>query len=121
MFTQQLDPVITSDNTILEQQPGTFQEYNFFSLSVLRQEQSENASRTQSLKITEQTLLLQKLRQEQCAGFLLLRTLAKTFGTYFLSGTLCLLIHDAFMFSIPQLLRSEIFMSYGYKNNSNMH
>uniref|UniRef100_A0AAR2LSI3 ABC-type glutathione-S-conjugate transporter n=1 Tax=Pygocentrus nattereri TaxID=42514 RepID=A0AAR2LSI3_PYGNA len=55
-------------------------------------------------RITEQTQLLQKLRQEQSSGFLLLRTLARTFGTYFLSGTLCLIIHDAFMFSIPQVL-----------------
>ncbi|MCJ8739010.1 hypothetical protein PDJAM_G00042380 [Pangasius djambal] len=70
----------------------------------LQQERSVTASRTLSCRITEQTQLLQKLRQEQSAGFLLLRTLAKTFGPYFLSGTLCLLIHDAFMFSIPQLL-----------------
>lgn len=78
----------------------------FFSF-MLRQERSANASRTLGCRITEQTQLLQKLRQEQSAGFVLLRTLAKTFGLYFLSGTLCLLIHDAFMFSIPQLLRSE--------------
>ncbi|XP_053533876.1 multidrug resistance-associated protein 1 isoform X3 [Ictalurus punctatus] len=70
----------------------------------LQQERSVSASRTLSCRITEQTQLLQKLRQEQSAGFLLLRTLAKTFGPYFLSGTLCLLVHDAFMFSIPQLL-----------------
>ncbi|KAK3552701.1 hypothetical protein QTP86_021137, partial [Hemibagrus guttatus] len=72
--------------------------------SMLRQERSVNASRTLSCRITEQTQLLQKLRQEQSAGFLLLRTLAKNFGPYFLSGTICLIFHDAFMFSIPQLL-----------------
>uniref|UniRef100_A0A8B9RPG4 ABC-type glutathione-S-conjugate transporter n=1 Tax=Astyanax mexicanus TaxID=7994 RepID=A0A8B9RPG4_ASTMX len=55
-------------------------------------------------RITEQTQLLHKLRQEQSSGFLLLRTLAKTFGPFFLTGTLCLIIHDAFMFSIPQVL-----------------
>ncbi|KAG7334686.1 hypothetical protein KOW79_001282 [Hemibagrus wyckioides] len=70
----------------------------------LQQERCVNVSRTLSCRITEQMQLLQKLRQEQSAGFLLLRTLAKTFGPYFLSGTLCLIFHDAFMFSIPQLL-----------------
>ncbi|KAI5097098.1 multidrug resistance-associated protein 1-like isoform X2, partial [Silurus meridionalis] len=70
----------------------------------LQQERSINVSRTLSSKITEQTQLLQKLSQEQSTGFLLLRLLAKSFGPCFLSGTLCLLIHDAFMFSIPQLL-----------------
>ncbi|XP_066498934.1 multidrug resistance-associated protein 1-like [Hoplias malabaricus] len=57
-----------------------------------------------SCRITEQTQLLHKLRQQQSSSFLLLRTLAKTFGPCFLSGTLCLIIHDAFMFSIPQVL-----------------
>ncbi|KAF5894744.1 multidrug resistance-associated protein 1-like [Clarias magur] len=69
------------------------------------QERIVNPPRTLSCKITEQTQFLQKLRQEQSAGFLLLRTLVRTFGPCFLSGTLCLLVHDAFMFAIPQLLR----------------
>uniref|UniRef100_A0AAY5EIB0 ABC-type glutathione-S-conjugate transporter n=1 Tax=Electrophorus electricus TaxID=8005 RepID=A0AAY5EIB0_ELEEL len=47
---------------------------------------------------------LQKLQKEQSSGFCLLRTLARNFGPYFLSGTLCLVVHDAFMFSIPQVL-----------------
>ncbi|XP_053370822.1 multidrug resistance-associated protein 1-like [Clarias gariepinus] len=71
----------------------------------LHQERIGNPSRTLSCRITEQTQFLQKLRQEQSAGFLLLRALVKTFGSCFLSGTICLLIHDAFLFSIPQLLR----------------
>ncbi|KAI4887699.1 hypothetical protein NFI96_025030 [Prochilodus magdalenae] len=68
-----------------------------------QQERCENVKAV-GCRITEQTQLLQKLRQEQISGFLLLRTLARTFGPYFLSGTLCLIIHDAFMFSIPQVL-----------------
>uniref|UniRef100_A0AAR2KT00 ABC-type glutathione-S-conjugate transporter n=1 Tax=Pygocentrus nattereri TaxID=42514 RepID=A0AAR2KT00_PYGNA len=78
-------------------------------ISDLEREWSMQKERCENVKalgcrITEQTQLLQKLRQEQSSGFLLLRTLARTFGTYFLSGTLCLIIHDAFMFSIPQVL-----------------
>uniref|UniRef100_A0A673GYT1 ABC-type glutathione-S-conjugate transporter n=1 Tax=Sinocyclocheilus rhinocerous TaxID=307959 RepID=A0A673GYT1_9TELE len=46
----------------------------------------------------------EKLHKEQISGFCLLRTLAKNFGPYFLTGTLCLVIQDAFMFSIPQVL-----------------
>uniref|UniRef100_A0A8C1V5M9 ABC-type glutathione-S-conjugate transporter n=1 Tax=Cyprinus carpio TaxID=7962 RepID=A0A8C1V5M9_CYPCA len=52
----------------------------------------------------EQTQLLRKLHKEQSSGFCLLRTLAKNFGPYFLTGTLCLVIQDIFMFSIPQVL-----------------
>lgn len=70
-----------------------------------RQECSLNASQALGYKISEQTQLLRKLHKEQSSGFCLLRTLAKTFGPYFLTGTLCLVIQDAFMFSIPQVLR----------------
>ncbi|XP_071760532.1 multidrug resistance-associated protein 1-like [Centroberyx gerrardi] len=55
-------------------------------------------------RLTEQTQLLRKLRREQSSGFCLLRTLGRSFGLYFLCGTLCLLVHDAFMFAIPQVL-----------------
>uniref|UniRef100_A0A8B9RLN9 ABC-type glutathione-S-conjugate transporter n=1 Tax=Astyanax mexicanus TaxID=7994 RepID=A0A8B9RLN9_ASTMX len=48
--------------------------------------------------------LLRKLQKEQSSGFCLLRTLARNFGPCFLSGTLCLIVHDAFMFAIPQVL-----------------
>uniref|UniRef100_A0A4W4HDB0 ABC-type glutathione-S-conjugate transporter n=1 Tax=Electrophorus electricus TaxID=8005 RepID=A0A4W4HDB0_ELEEL len=54
--------------------------------------------------LPEQAQLLRKLQKEQSSGFCLLRTLARNFGPYFLSGTLCLVVHDAFMFSIPQVL-----------------
>lgn len=56
-------------------------------------------------RLTDQAQLLRKLQKEQSSGFCLLRTLARNFGPYFLSGTLCLMIHDAFMFAIPQMLR----------------
>ncbi|KAI7803545.1 putative multidrug resistance-associated protein 1-like [Triplophysa rosa] len=69
-----------------------------------RQECSLNAAQALGYKISEQTQLLRKLHKEQSSGFCLLRTLAKTFGPYFLTGTLCLVIQDAFMFSIPQVL-----------------
>lgn len=72
-----------------------------------RQECSLNAAQALGYKISEQTQLLRKLHKEQSSGFCLLRTLAKTLGPYFLTGTLCLLIQDAFMFSIPQVLRWE--------------
>lgn len=64
-----------------------------------------SAAVAQGSRLPEQTQLLHKLRKEQSSGFCLLRTLARSFGPYFLTGTLCLVIHDAFMFSIPQVLR----------------
>ncbi|XP_003198194.2 multidrug resistance-associated protein 1 isoform X1 [Danio rerio] len=48
--------------------------------------------------------LFRKLFKEQCTGFVLFRTLAKIFSPYFLTGTLFLVIQDALMFSIPQVL-----------------
>uniref|UniRef100_A0A674D3X8 ABC-type glutathione-S-conjugate transporter n=1 Tax=Salmo trutta TaxID=8032 RepID=A0A674D3X8_SALTR len=55
-------------------------------------------------KLTEQTQLLKKLRQEQNSGFCLFRVLARSFGPFFLKGILFLIFHDVFMFSIPQVL-----------------
>ncbi|KAL7890686.1 hypothetical protein AOLI_G00001620 [Acnodon oligacanthus] len=55
-------------------------------------------------RLPDQAQLLRKLQKEQSSGFCLLRTLARNFGPYFLSGTLCLIVHDAFMFAIPQVL-----------------
>uniref|UniRef100_A0A8C1PKI9 ABC-type glutathione-S-conjugate transporter n=1 Tax=Cyprinus carpio TaxID=7962 RepID=A0A8C1PKI9_CYPCA len=63
-----------------------------------------NGTQALGYKLSEQTQLLRKLHKEQISGFCLLRTLAKNFGPYFLTGTLCLVIQDAFMFSIPQVL-----------------
>ncbi|KAG5279356.1 hypothetical protein AALO_G00076900 [Alosa alosa] len=70
-----------------------------------QQEKSLNAAQAVGYKLTEQTQLLRKLRKEQSSGFCLLRMLARNVGPCFLAGTLCLVIHDAFMFSIPQVLR----------------
>uniref|UniRef100_A0A8C1FSZ7 ABC-type glutathione-S-conjugate transporter n=1 Tax=Cyprinus carpio carpio TaxID=630221 RepID=A0A8C1FSZ7_CYPCA len=69
-----------------------------------RQESALNGTQALGYKLSEQTQLLRKLHKEQISGFCLLRTLAKNFGPYFLTGTLCLVIQDAFMFSIPQVL-----------------
>ncbi|XP_062304038.1 multidrug resistance-associated protein 1 [Osmerus eperlanus] len=55
-------------------------------------------------RLPDQAQLLRKLQKEQSSGFFLLRTLARNFGPYFLTGTLCIMVHDAFMFSIPQVL-----------------
>uniref|UniRef100_A0A9J7YN69 ABC-type glutathione-S-conjugate transporter n=1 Tax=Cyprinus carpio carpio TaxID=630221 RepID=A0A9J7YN69_CYPCA len=63
-----------------------------------------NGAQALGYKLSEQTQLLRKLHKEQSSGFCLLRTLAKNFGPYFLTGTLCLVIQDIFMFSIPQVL-----------------
>uniref|UniRef100_A0A3B5M4E0 ABC-type glutathione-S-conjugate transporter n=1 Tax=Xiphophorus couchianus TaxID=32473 RepID=A0A3B5M4E0_9TELE len=54
-------------------------------------------------RLPDQAQLLRKLQKEQSSGFFLLRTLARKFGPYFLTGTLCIIFHDAFMFAIPQL------------------
>uniref|UniRef100_A0A8P4KGC8 ABC-type glutathione-S-conjugate transporter n=1 Tax=Dicentrarchus labrax TaxID=13489 RepID=A0A8P4KGC8_DICLA len=57
-----------------------------------------------SAAMTEKTYLLRKNSKGQDYSLLLLRTLGRTFGLYFLCGTLCLLLHDAFMFAVPQVL-----------------
>uniref|UniRef100_A0A8C7R9Q6 ABC-type glutathione-S-conjugate transporter n=1 Tax=Oncorhynchus mykiss TaxID=8022 RepID=A0A8C7R9Q6_ONCMY len=48
--------------------------------------------------------ILSKLQKEQSSGFCLLRTLARNLGPYFLTGTMCIIFHDFFMFAIPQVL-----------------
>ncbi|KAF3843965.1 hypothetical protein F7725_016013 [Dissostichus mawsoni] len=55
-------------------------------------------------RLPDQAQLLRKLQKEQSSGFFLLRTLARNFGPYFLTGTLCIIFHDVFMFAIPQVL-----------------
>uniref|UniRef100_A0A665TRP0 ABC-type glutathione-S-conjugate transporter n=1 Tax=Echeneis naucrates TaxID=173247 RepID=A0A665TRP0_ECHNA len=55
-------------------------------------------------RLPDQAQLLRKLQKEQSSGFILIRTLARKFGPYFLTGTLCIIFHDAFMFAIPQVL-----------------
>lgn len=70
-----------------------------------RQEKQLSSSVVLGTRLPDQAQLLRKLQKEQSSGFCLLRTLARNFGPYFLSGTLCLVVHDAFMFAIPQVLR----------------
>uniref|UniRef100_A0A8D0CYJ5 ABC-type glutathione-S-conjugate transporter n=1 Tax=Sander lucioperca TaxID=283035 RepID=A0A8D0CYJ5_SANLU len=53
---------------------------------------------------TEETLLLRRNRKGRGYGLFLLQALGRSFGFYFLTGTLCLLLHDAFMFAVPQVL-----------------
>uniref|UniRef100_A0A7N8WS45 ABC-type glutathione-S-conjugate transporter n=1 Tax=Mastacembelus armatus TaxID=205130 RepID=A0A7N8WS45_9TELE len=55
-------------------------------------------------RLPDQAQLLRKLQKKQSSGFFLLSTLARKFGPYFLTGTLCIIFHDAFMFAIPQVL-----------------
>ncbi|XP_033908710.3 multidrug resistance-associated protein 1-like isoform X2 [Acipenser ruthenus] len=70
------------------------------------QQKTDSLSPTATLgsRMPDQAQLLRKLQKEQSSGFCLLRALARVFGPYFLSGTLCLVVHDVFMFSIPQVL-----------------
>uniref|UniRef100_A0A9J8CDF7 ABC-type glutathione-S-conjugate transporter n=1 Tax=Cyprinus carpio carpio TaxID=630221 RepID=A0A9J8CDF7_CYPCA len=63
-----------------------------------------NTSIALGSRLPEQAQFLRKIQKEQSSGFCLLRTLARSFGPYFLTGTLCLMVHDAFMFSVPQVL-----------------
>lgn len=54
---------------------------------------------------TEKTQLLKKNRKGRGYSLFLLHALWRNLGLYFLCGTLCLLLHDAFMFAVPQVLR----------------
>ncbi|KAM3600087.1 uncharacterized protein V6R79_017187 [Siganus canaliculatus] len=53
---------------------------------------------------TEKTQLLRKDRKVQGHEFSLVSTLGRSFGLYFLRGTLCLLLHDMVMFAVPQVI-----------------
>uniref|UniRef100_A0A8C2GUF2 ABC-type glutathione-S-conjugate transporter n=1 Tax=Cyprinus carpio TaxID=7962 RepID=A0A8C2GUF2_CYPCA len=70
----------------------------------LQQENHLSTSIALGSRLPEQAQFLRKIQKEQSSGFCLLRTLARSFGPYFLTGTLCLMVHDAFMFSVPQVL-----------------
>uniref|UniRef100_A0A8C1M4B9 ABC-type glutathione-S-conjugate transporter n=1 Tax=Cyprinus carpio TaxID=7962 RepID=A0A8C1M4B9_CYPCA len=69
-----------------------------------KQENHLSTSIALGSRLPEQAQFLRKIQKEQSSGFCLLRTLARSFGPYFLTGTLCLMVHDAFMFSVPQVL-----------------
>ncbi|KAI9534115.1 hypothetical protein NQZ68_016833 [Dissostichus eleginoides] len=53
---------------------------------------------------TEKTQLLRRSRKGEGNCIFLMQALGRRFGMYFLRGTLCLLLHDAFMFAVPQVL-----------------
>ncbi|TRY81629.1 hypothetical protein DNTS_014478 [Danionella cerebrum] len=69
-----------------------------------QQDSKKSPSIALESRLPDQAQLLRKIQKEQSSGFCLLRTLARSFGPYFLTGTLCLLVHDVFMFSVPQVL-----------------
>lgn len=66
---------------------------------------SYSAGSAGSAGLTEKTQLLRKRRKRESYSLFLLHTLGRSFGPTFLCGTLCLLLHDAFMFAVPQVLR----------------
>uniref|UniRef100_A0A665TW33 ABC-type glutathione-S-conjugate transporter n=1 Tax=Echeneis naucrates TaxID=173247 RepID=A0A665TW33_ECHNA len=72
-------------------------------ISELQQDWTAECAKIQN-RLPDQAQLLRKLQKEQSSGFILIRTLARKFGPYFLTGTLCIIFHDAFMFAIPQVL-----------------
>uniref|UniRef100_A0AAQ4S7T9 ABC-type glutathione-S-conjugate transporter n=1 Tax=Gasterosteus aculeatus aculeatus TaxID=481459 RepID=A0AAQ4S7T9_GASAC len=71
---------------------------------VQKQEKALAAGAALGSRLPDQAQLLRKLQKEQSSGFFLLRTMARKFGPYFLTGTLYIIFHDAFMFAIPQVL-----------------
>ncbi|XP_006003002.2 multidrug resistance-associated protein 1 [Latimeria chalumnae] len=65
-----------------------------------------------SLKQPEETQVLMKRQGEQSNGTALLKALWRIYGNHFLLGTLCLVLSDVLLFSIPQILDSLLgFMS----------
>uniref|UniRef100_A0A3Q2Y780 ABC-type glutathione-S-conjugate transporter n=1 Tax=Hippocampus comes TaxID=109280 RepID=A0A3Q2Y780_HIPCM len=71
---------------------------------IQKQEKALTSGVALGSRLPDQAQLLRKLHKEQSSGFFLLRTLARKFGPYFLTGTMCIILHDAFMFAIPQVL-----------------
>uniref|UniRef100_A0AAQ4PBC7 ABC-type glutathione-S-conjugate transporter n=1 Tax=Gasterosteus aculeatus aculeatus TaxID=481459 RepID=A0AAQ4PBC7_GASAC len=71
---------------------------------VQKQEKALAAGAALGSRLPDQAQLLRKLQKEQSSGFFLLRTMARKFGPYFLTGTLYIIFHDAFMFAIPQVI-----------------
>ncbi|CDQ79812.1 unnamed protein product [Oncorhynchus mykiss] len=75
-----------------------------FSAHQLTQEKTMAAGVALGSRLPDQAQILRKLQKEQSSGFCLLRTLARNLGPYFLTGTMCIIFHDFFMFAIPQVL-----------------
>uniref|UniRef100_A0A6Q2YZ46 ABC-type glutathione-S-conjugate transporter n=1 Tax=Esox lucius TaxID=8010 RepID=A0A6Q2YZ46_ESOLU len=64
-----------------------------------QQEKAMAADVALGTRLPDQAQILRKLQKEQSSGFCLLRTLARNFGPYFLTGTLCIIFHDIFIIS----------------------
>uniref|UniRef100_A0A8C6T9H4 ATP-binding cassette, sub-family C (CFTR/MRP), member 6b, tandem duplicate 1 n=1 Tax=Neogobius melanostomus TaxID=47308 RepID=A0A8C6T9H4_9GOBI len=54
--------------------------------------------------LSEKTHLLQPEEQRQNFSVLLFRAVSQSFSLYFLCGTVCLILHDVAMFTVPQVL-----------------
>ncbi|XP_028827470.1 multidrug resistance-associated protein 1 [Denticeps clupeoides] len=90
----------TSEKIILDLQ----EEWTAKCAKLKQQDKNLSANVALGSRLPEQAQLIRKLQKEQSSGFFLLRTLARKFGPYFLKGTVCLLVHDVFMFAVPQVL-----------------
>uniref|UniRef100_A0A4W5KVT8 ABC-type glutathione-S-conjugate transporter n=1 Tax=Hucho hucho TaxID=62062 RepID=A0A4W5KVT8_9TELE len=73
------------------------------SLSVCfsRQEKTMAAGVALGTRLPDQAQILRKLQKEQSSGFCLLRTLARNFGPYFLTGTMSARIHRKYCMILP--------------------
>uniref|UniRef100_A0A6Q2XST6 ABC-type glutathione-S-conjugate transporter n=1 Tax=Esox lucius TaxID=8010 RepID=A0A6Q2XST6_ESOLU len=65
-------------------------------------------------QLPDQAQILRKLQKEQSSGFCLLRTLARNFGPYFLTGTLCIIFHDIFILLLGFMKEEEAPLWKGY-------
>uniref|UniRef100_A0A674ECA7 ABC-type glutathione-S-conjugate transporter n=1 Tax=Salmo trutta TaxID=8032 RepID=A0A674ECA7_SALTR len=95
----------TSDKIISDlEEEWTTECMSSLSICFSRQEKTMAAGVALGTRLPDQAQILRKLQKEQSSGFCLLRTLARNFGPYFLTGTMCIIFHDFFMFAIPQVL-----------------
>uniref|UniRef100_A0A4W5L606 ABC-type glutathione-S-conjugate transporter n=1 Tax=Hucho hucho TaxID=62062 RepID=A0A4W5L606_9TELE len=95
----------TSDKIISDlEEEWTTECMSSLSVCFSRQEKTMAAGVALGTRLPDQAQILRKLQKEQSSGFCLLRTLARNFGPYFLTGTMCIIFHDFFMFAIPQVL-----------------
>uniref|UniRef100_A0A8C7QVJ6 ABC-type glutathione-S-conjugate transporter n=1 Tax=Oncorhynchus mykiss TaxID=8022 RepID=A0A8C7QVJ6_ONCMY len=95
----------TSDKIISDlEEEWTTECMSSLSVCFSRQEKTIAAGVALGSRLPDQAQILRKLQKEQSSGFCLLRTLARNLGPYFLTGTMCIIFHDFFMFAIPQVL-----------------
>uniref|UniRef100_A0A8C7MVE7 ABC-type glutathione-S-conjugate transporter n=1 Tax=Oncorhynchus kisutch TaxID=8019 RepID=A0A8C7MVE7_ONCKI len=95
----------TSDKILSDlEEEWTTECMSSLSACLTRQEKTMVAAVALGTRLPDQAQILRKLQKEQSSGFCLLRTLARNLGPYFLTGTMCIIFHDFFMFAIPQVL-----------------